>query len=326
MTRERKIKQWVPIATRLHTDSKKIRQCGWEGLLACTTIARMVKARGEDGWLHADDLDPEDLSFWAGGAPVEIMTEGMAQLVRVNWLEPEDGGFRIPAWDRYNNPETIRKRRQRARVKPDESGEKPAQSRTVPDNIGQPGTTPDGPGPLSCDKDSDKDSDKDRLQEQDKNDDARRVLATVKESLGLRWRKPHLFLTARLNEGSTVDDCVLVAEFKSSEWKGTEQEQYIRQTTLYQPGKFEGYLLGAQAWKRRANTDPDDPYGWSATTPAADPLDDLPAPEIESWLAKGRAAQAEYLTKFPDMDPEAIVLAWVRKNYTPEGDEGVPND
>lgn len=49
-------------------------------------------------------------------------------------------------------------------------------------------------------------------------------------------------IIARLKEGFTVDDCKRVIDDRVRRWKGTEQEQYLRPSTLFAPSKFEGYL------------------------------------------------------------------------------------
>lgn len=48
-------------------------------------------------------------------------------------------------------------------------------------------------------------------------------------------------VNARLNEGFTLDDFIVVIDKKVNEWKGTEMEKYLRPETLFGT-KFEGYL------------------------------------------------------------------------------------
>lgn len=49
-------------------------------------------------------------------------------------------------------------------------------------------------------------------------------------------------IEARLNDGYTVKDFKKVIDNKTAEWKGTEQEQYLRPETLFAPSHFESYL------------------------------------------------------------------------------------
>ena len=50
------------------------------------------------------------------------------------------------------------------------------------------------------------------------------------------------FINSRLKEGYTVDDFKKVIDNKTAEWKGTEQDQYLRPETLFTASHFESYL------------------------------------------------------------------------------------
>jgi len=47
---------------------------------------------------------------------------------------------------------------------------------------------------------------------------------------------------ARIMEGYTISDFKKVIDIKAEQWKGTEQEKYLRPITLFQASKFENYL------------------------------------------------------------------------------------
>jgi len=49
-------------------------------------------------------------------------------------------------------------------------------------------------------------------------------------------------ISARISEGFTVDDLKSVIFKKTSEWKGTENDLYLRPETLFGAKKFEGYV------------------------------------------------------------------------------------
>jgi len=54
-------------------------------------------------------------------------------------------------------------------------------------------------------------------------------------------------ISARLNEGHSVDDLKLVIDSKSKEWlNDPKMIQYLRPSTLFQASKFQGYLLSAK--------------------------------------------------------------------------------
>ena len=52
-------------------------------------------------------------------------------------------------------------------------------------------------------------------------------------------------VTARLNEGYTVEDCIKVIDVKASEWLRTDMRKYLRPETLFRASKFESYLQQA---------------------------------------------------------------------------------
>lgn len=53
-------------------------------------------------------------------------------------------------------------------------------------------------------------------------------------------------INGRLNDGYTKEELAKVVSFMSEKWKGTDQEQYLRPSTLFRPSKFEGYLNDAK--------------------------------------------------------------------------------
>ncbi|MGL5489202.1 MAG: conserved phage C-terminal domain-containing protein [Shewanella sp.] len=55
-------------------------------------------------------------------------------------------------------------------------------------------------------------------------------------------------IIGRLNEGHSVDDLMEVVRFKCGEWlHDPKMAQYLRPETLFQAGKFNGYLTAAKA-------------------------------------------------------------------------------
>lgn len=64
-------------------------------------------------------------------------------------------------------------------------------------------------------------------------------------------------IEARLNEGYAVDDFKKVIDNKVTEWKGTDQEQYLRPETLFSPSHFESYL-NQKAVRSKVKTAPSD--------------------------------------------------------------------
>lgn len=49
-------------------------------------------------------------------------------------------------------------------------------------------------------------------------------------------------IRARYNEGYTLEDFKAVIDYKTSKWKGTEWEKYLRPSTLFSAKNFENYV------------------------------------------------------------------------------------
>ena len=49
-------------------------------------------------------------------------------------------------------------------------------------------------------------------------------------------------IRARYNEGYTLEDFLAVIDYKTSKWKGTEWEKYLRPSTLFSAKNFENYV------------------------------------------------------------------------------------
>ncbi len=82
-------------------------------------------------------------------------------------------------------------------------------------------------------------------------------------------------ISARLNEGFTVDDFKAVIEKKAKEWKGTEMAQYLRPETLFGT-KFESYLNAPKASRKTAQATFDErTYTKEELNKAVTPIDEL---------------------------------------------------
>lgn len=57
------------------------------------------------------------------------------------------------------------------------------------------------------------------------------------------------FSSGRLKDGATLDDLKMIVDQKTDKWKGTDQAQYLRPSTLFQAEKFDAYLNAAKEWK-----------------------------------------------------------------------------
>jgi len=86
-------------------------------------------------------------------------------------------------------------------------------------------------------------------------DQAIEVLTHLNRVSGSRYQKSKTSLEnirARLREGYSVSDMVLVIDLKHEHWHDNdEQYQYMRPETLFGPKKFEGYLQSAVRWEQK---------------------------------------------------------------------------
>lgn len=83
-------------------------------------------------------------------------------------------------------------------------------------------------------------------------DQAKQVLKHLNLTTGSRFTNCNSSLEhirARLREGFTPVELQLVIEYKTEDWRGGEQEQYLRPITLFTPSKFPGYLQKAGRWQ-----------------------------------------------------------------------------
>jgi uncharacterized phage protein (TIGR02220 family) len=80
------------------------------------------------------------------------------------------------------------------------------------------------------------------------------ILAAFNELGGNRVKpssKVCQHITARLAEGHSVAEILLVLEYKAAEWlNDPRMAQYFRIMTLFRESKFAGYLRGAMAWAK----------------------------------------------------------------------------
>jgi uncharacterized phage protein (TIGR02220 family) len=81
--------------------------------------------------------------------------------------------------------------------------------------------------------------------------DAISVLNYMNESLGTKYKSTTVShienINGRLSEGHSVEDCKLVIDSKKSEWiNDPKMAGYLRPQTLFQAGKFQGYLMAAK--------------------------------------------------------------------------------
>lgn len=83
-------------------------------------------------------------------------------------------------------------------------------------------------------------------------DGVKQVIEFLNSMTGSKYKastKSHASnISGRLNEGHSVDDLMAVVRFKVGEWlHDPKMAQYLRPETLFQAGKFNGYLTASRA-------------------------------------------------------------------------------
>lgn len=71
------------------------------------------------------------------------------------------------------------------------------------------------------------------------------------------------FPRARLKDGATLENLMLVVDHKNATWVKPEMRQYLRPQTLFQAEKWDGYLQAAETWKNGKPGAPGGPQDYS---------------------------------------------------------------
>lgn len=92
------------------------------------------------------------------------------------------------------------------------------------------------------------------------NADAISVLTYLNEICSSKYKhstKSHIEnINARLAEGHSVEECKLVIDSKFKEWgSDSRMAAYLRPSTLFSTGKFQGYLMAAKAKPNQSKHD-----------------------------------------------------------------------
>ena len=99
--------------------------------------------------------------------------------------------------------------------------------------------------------DNDSKSDSKSKSDNDSSSDIKAVISHLNLVTNAKYKhttKTHAEnISARLNDGHSVDELKLVIDSKTNEWlHDKNMAQYLRPSTLFQASKFQGYLLSAK--------------------------------------------------------------------------------
>lgn len=95
-------------------------------------------------------------------------------------------------------------------------------------------------------------------------DNSKSVLKHLNQVSGSRFQNCSASLDnirARLREGFTPEELMLVVDYKHEHWKDLKDYQYMRPKTLFIPGNFPGYLQVATRWDAKGRPQRED---WDA--------------------------------------------------------------
>ncbi|NTZ40012.1 GntR family transcriptional regulator [Enterobacter sp. JMULE2] len=95
-------------------------------------------------------------------------------------------------------------------------------------------------------------------------DNSKLVLKHLNQVSGSRFQNCSASLDnirARLREGFTPEELMLVVDYKHEHWQGLKDYQYMRPKTLFIPGNFPGYLQVATRWDAKGRPQRED---WDA--------------------------------------------------------------
>ena len=111
--------------------------------------------------------------------------------------------------------------------------------------------------------------------------------------------KPTKFLSARIKEGMTLDDCRLLCEYLTARWgNDPKMKQYLDTTTPFRKEKHPGYMALAQEWlDSRASRE----RARETAERLASEWKSIPGIQIDT------RAVAERLEAIPDYDPAHLV-------------------
>lgn len=171
-------------------------------------------------------------------------------LIEKNWIDEEDGSLYLHDWDTWQEQwyKFLRTKEYDAERKRQERAKKKAESQKNQTEDKKIVSPPDNPPDSPTDNPQDKKGEE-QIPEK-KEEKPKYPFEEIIEHLnqkankGFRWQSKatQKHIQARFKEGFTLEDFIMVIDFKVSAWKDDEKmQQYIRPETLFGT-KFEGYL------------------------------------------------------------------------------------
>ena len=216
---------------------KKLRSIAGGDTYTIIYLKMQLKALKTDGYLYFDGVMSdfaEELALDIDEKPDDVKVT-IQYLISVGLLETNDGEqYKLPFLDRCIGSESASTQRSRdCRLRKKDN-------KTLQCNANATQVQRVGNAEKEIEKDIEKDIDKDIMSR-----NAEEIIRYLNEKAGTHYRESKetvRLISARTKDGFTVDDFKKVIDKKVKEWKGTEQAQYIRPSTLFAPSHFEEYL------------------------------------------------------------------------------------
>lgn len=230
---------------------KKLRSIAGGDTYTIIYLKMQLKALKTDGYLYFDGVMndfAEELALDLDEKPDDVKV-AINYLMSVGLLETNDGEqYKLPFLEKCIGSETAsaqRLRDYRARKK---------DVKTLHCNASVTEVKQVGNAEIDIEKEIEIDKDKDIM-----SGNAEEIIRYLNEKAGTHYRDSKetvRLINARTKDGFTVDDFKKVIDKKVKEWKGTEQAQYIRPSTLFAPSHFEEYLNAPDKgkWKPLQNS------------------------------------------------------------------------
>ncbi|GAG15849.1 unnamed protein product, partial [marine sediment metagenome] len=205
--------------------------------LECTIEERAIwidllaLASKDDGYIRANEEIPYLLRQLAGifNIPEETLKSAIEKFIKIGKLAQSNTGvLYITTWDKYQLSESYNRVQKHRKKKKKEKT-------------------------LHCNGRNDSDTNKKNNKNKDikkKNkikkhkEDIAHVILYLNEKTGKNFKADSLnYISGRLNDGYTVEDCKKVIDIKTAQWlNDPENNKWLRPLTLFRPSNFEGYL------------------------------------------------------------------------------------
>jgi len=252
--------KWIKITTDIF-DNRKIRQIeampdGDSIIVIWLKLLILAGDVNENGYIFLTQDIPytDQLLATQFNRPLTTIQLALATFEKFGMIEIVDDVIKVSNWEKYQNVEgmdrirlgnRLRKQKQREREKEEKDGH-------VTCHV----TSRDGHGSSlylisnnnSISSSDSKDKDIGITKDKDNPNDKYYVeiidYLNLKTGSNYRYSTKSIreYINGRLREGYTVDDFKTVIDKKCLEWEGTDQEQYLRPSTLFAPKHFAEYL------------------------------------------------------------------------------------